>query len=67
MSHQSVEVFPGVHQTVYALGIPVVEQELVLVKQREGFLHRADGGVDADLRLPNLIDSPIPKQKENGE
>lgn len=62
-SHQSVEIFPGVRQAVDALAVPVVEQELVFVKQRKRFLHRANGGVNADLRLPNLIDSPIPKQK----
>lgn len=53
-SHQSAEVFPGVRQAVHALGVPVVEEELVFVEQGEGFLHRADGGVDANLRLPNL-------------
>lgn len=53
-SHQSAEVFPGVRQAVHTLGVPVVEEELVFVEQGEGFLHRADGGVDANLRLPDL-------------
>lgn len=53
-SHQSAQGFPGVRQAVHALGVPIAEEELVLVEQGEGFLHRADGGVDANLRLPNL-------------
>lgn len=53
-AHQGVEGLPGVRQAVHLLGVPVVEEQLVFVEQSEGFLHRADGGVDTDLRLPNL-------------
>lgn len=53
-SHQGVEGLPGVRQAVHALCVPVVEEQLVFVEQSEGFLHRTDGGVDTNLRLPNL-------------
>lgn len=53
-SHQGVEVLPGVHQAVHALGVPVVEEKFVFVEQSEGFLDRTDGGVNTNLLLSNL-------------
>lgn len=54
LTHQVSEVFPGVHQAVHALAVPVTVEQLVSVEQGEGFLQRPDGGVNAKLRLPNL-------------
>lgn len=54
LTHQVTEVFPGVHQAVHALAVPVTVEQLVSVEQGEGFLQRPDGGVDAKFRLPNL-------------
>lgn len=53
-SHQGVEVFPGVRQAVDALGVAVREQKFVFIEQSKRFLHWANGGVDTNLRLPDL-------------
>lgn len=54
LTYQGAEVSPRIHQTVNALRVAVIELQLVLVEQSKAFLHRPDGGVDVNLRLPDL-------------
>ena len=52
--YQSIEVLPGIAESVHPLCAAVAEGQLVLVEERKGLLHRPDGGVDVDLRLTHL-------------
>lgn len=65
--HQGVEVLPGVHQAVHALGVPVVEEKFVFVEQSKGFLDRTDGGVDTNLLLPDLKQNTVRRWMSDGD